>query len=114
MKRAEKRCEDTELGEIKEILKKMVKAMERVADGIDSLVEGQEELIDQQRSTGLGVEKLLRVIEGKDRKREEERKTEEAVEDEEKTESESETEETAAGEKDGDGDVDEVQPAASA
>ena len=122
VKRVEKRCEDTELGEIKDILKKMVKVMERMADGIEGLAEGQEELIDQQRSTGLGVEKLLRVIEEKDRKREEERerereekrKTEEAVEDEEKTDSESETEETAAGEKDGDGDVDEAQPSASA
>ena len=103
VKRTEKRGEETELGELKEILKKMVKAMEQVADGIENLVEGQEELIKQQRSTGLGVEKLLRVLEGKDQKREEERKAEEAVEDEEKTDSESETEETAAGEKDGDG-----------
>ena len=125
VKRTEKRGEETELGELREILKKLVKAVERVADGIESLVEGQEELVDQQRSTGLGVEKLLRVIEGKDRKWEEERekerekmkKVEEEVEDEEKTESESETEETAAGEKDGDRDaeeVEEVEPAASA
>ena len=122
VKRMEKQGEETELGELKEILKKMVKAMEQVADGIENLVEGQEELIEQQRSTGLGVEKMLRVIEGKDQKREEERereweekrKAEEEVENEEKTDSDLETEETVTGEKDGDGDVDEVEPAASA
>ena len=122
MKQVEKRGEETELGELKEILKKMVKAMEWVADRIENLVEGQEELIEQQRSMGLGVEKMLRVIEGKDRKweeerkreREEKRKAEEEVENEEKKDSNSEMEETVAGEKDGDGDVDEVEPAASA
>ena len=73
MRWMEKRGEETELGELKEILKKMVKVMERVADGIENLVEGQEELIEQQRSMGLGVEKMLRVIEGKYQKQEEER-----------------------------------------
>ena len=80
-----------------------------------------EELIEQQRLMGLGVEKMLRVIEGKDWKREEERereweekrKAEEEVENKEKTDSEEEMEETAAGEKDADGDADEVEPAAS-
>ena len=74
MKWVEKWGEEMELGELKE--KKMVKAMEQVADRIENLVEGQEELIEQQRSTGLGVEKMLRVIEGKDRKWEEERERE--------------------------------------
>ena len=122
VKQTEKKGEETELGELKDLLKKMVKALERVADGIEGLVEGQEELIEQQRSTGLGVEKMLRVIEGKDRKREEERekewekmkKVEDEGENEEKTDLEMEMEETAAGEKDGDGDVEEVEPAASA
>ena len=119
VRRTEKRGEETELGDLKEILKKMVKVMERVVDRIENLVEGQEELIEQQRLTGLGVEKMLRVIERKDWKWEEEReregkkKTEEEVENEEKTDLEEETEETAAGEKYGDGDADEVGPTAS-
>ena len=41
VKQMEKRGEETELGELKKFLKKMVKAMERVADGIENLVEGQ-------------------------------------------------------------------------
>ena len=72
VKRTEKRGEETELGELKEILKKMVKAMERVADRIENLVEGQEELIEQQRSMGLGVEKMLRGRIGNGRRRERE------------------------------------------
>ena len=48
VKQMEKRGEETALGELKEILKKMVKAMEWVADGIENLVEGQEELIEQR------------------------------------------------------------------
>ena len=124
VKQREKQGEETELGELKEILKKMVKAMERVADGIEGLVEGQEELIEQQRLTGLGVEKMLRGIEGKDQKWEEEREreqekmkeTEKVIEgeEEEKTDSEEETGEAMVGEKDRDGEVEEVEPAASA
>ena len=102
VKWTEKRGEETELGELKEILKKMVKVMEW---------EGQEELIEQQRLMGLGVEKMLRVIEGKDWKWEEEREreqekmkeTEKVIEGEEENTDLEETEEAMVGEKDGDG-----------
>ena len=109
----ERRGEETEMGEFKEIFKKMLKVMEWMVDRIENLVEGQEELIEQQRLTGLGVEKMLRVIKGKDWKQEEERvmewekvkEMEKVVEgeEEEKMDSEDETEETMVGEKDGDG-----------
>ena len=73
VKWTEKRGEEMGMGELKDIMKNMLKAMEQIADGIEGLVEGQKEMMEQQRLMGLGLEKMLRVIEGKDRKWEEER-----------------------------------------
>ena len=115
VKRMERRGEQTEIGQLTDVLGNMLKVMERMADGIESLVDAQGELADQHRSMGLGLEKMLRVIEGKDKKWEQERaRQREKEEEEDETDTDDDTEETAAGDNDGDGDVEEVQPTASA
>ena len=50
------------MDKLTEVLERMAELMEQISGRVESLVEGQDKLIEEQRLMGLGLEVLIRVI----------------------------------------------------